>query len=373
MYLDNDSIATLNMIFKRCKIQNEMILNCTEAVSFSKITGFKSRPYIFGKEYNLCMSLLSSNKGKFVINVTCKNRNIDFIICFNYNKGKWSVTNVKNKGYYKPVDSVDIGENLLSSFIVYQYLVKNYWNCFSEERKFFSGLGVRESRIENLAKICKIENLNDTPPKKELSSYVLDKAKEFDSNYIINVNKYESCRTRQITASAGMGVKFVSFLNSDKYDNRKWLYNFYLSKEDIRKYERKEQNTTTWVMIERLENNIWLMECSNNDTSTVTKIKCTINVSKDNNIFLDDVEIEHITDNNEDSVISEDYIRRLHKEFMFWHCAFMYFLQKDDYLVDRSKRNKRGIFVECERSEMMWDASILHKVRKVKKELKLNQ
>lgn len=372
MYLDNNIIATLNTIFEEKDYRKEFILACDEAISFSKQKKIKTRPYVFGDKYVMSFEVNSIVGLGFEINILCKERNIDFNLTFSDIRNEWEVVYTKTKGYYLPPDYKYISIKFLQSFIVYQYLVKNYWDCFDDSSDFFKGLGIQKSRIEELSNLCKIKGLNDKPPKKEPDSVVFNKAVIESELGFINVNKFESCRTRQFAKSSGQGNKIVDFLNSDEYDNRKWFYNFYSSKEDMKKAEEMNQTSDLWVMIERLENNVWYMECSNSDNNAITKIKCSIDVTPDNNIRVYNVEIDHRYDKeHEECELSEDRIKVIHREFMYWHCIFIYSVLKNDFLVNKKRRGKRNISMSYERNEIMWDASILHKIQKVKKELGL--
>lgn len=372
MYLNNDIISTLNTIFDKKDYRKKFISACDEAISFSKQKKIKTKPYVFGDKYVMSFEVSSIVGLGFEINILCKERNIDFNLTFSDIRNEWEVVYTKTKGYYLPPDYKYISIKFLQSFIVYQYLVKNYWDCFDDSSDFFKGLGIRKNRIEELSNLCKIKGLNDKPPKKEPDSVVFNKAVIESELGFINVNKFESCRTRQFAKSSGQGNKIVDFLNSDEYDNRKWFYDFYSSKEDMKRAEEKNQTSNLWVMIERLENNVWYMECSNSDNKAITRIKCFIEATTDNNIRICDVEIDHKADDEiENGKIDEDRIKLLHKEFMYWHCIFIYSVLKNDFLVNKKRRGKRNISTSYERNEIMWDASILHKIQKVKKELGL--
>lgn len=371
MYLGNNIINTLNIIFDKKENKNDFISSCNNIISFSKQKRFKVKPYMCGDDYVMSFEVNNIEGVGFEVNVSCKKRNIDYTITFSHMDNEWEVVHIKSKGYYLPPDYKNIGIKFLQFFIVSQYIVKNYWTCFGESSNFFNGLGIRKTNIEELSSLLKVNGVNDKPAKKEPDSVVLNKAEKEGNIDFIKVSKFECCRTRHFANTSGYGDKIIEFLNSDEYDNRKWFYDFYSSREDMEKAEEMDKTSDLWVMIERQENNVWYMECSNSDNDAVTKIKCNVEVTLDNNIKLNNIDIDHKPDEKEVEDISEEGIKRLHREFMLWHCIFAYSVLKNDFLVNKRKRGKRTMEVSYERHEIMWDASILHKIQRVKKELGL--
>ena len=361
------NVNLLNLVFNRKKNKNEIVSVCLNDVLLSNQFNISTKPYILGSDYKLSSDFEIINDNIIKVTVKSSKRNIDFSISYKFDDDTFIEKDEVKTGYYLPKDYKEIGIVFVKAFVMYQYLVNNYWSCFNDESQFFQGVFIRSDKIEGLKKLCKIKGVNDEKPVEKVDSYVPTMALTDNEMDFIKVNKYLTCRTREISSELGIGQKLLDFINSDEYDNRKWMYNFSALKEDLRTLGRDSDNL--YCMIERLEDGRWLMNCSNDVTNSVTKVTCNITLDTDDNLLITGVDIDHKHDEKEENPMDTETIELLHREFMFWHVVFIYSLLKNDYLFNHPK-GKRIKGLHYENKENMWDAAILTKLRSVKRTLK---
>lgn len=367
MFTTFENVNLLNLVFNRKKNKKEIVSVCLNDVLLSNQSNISTKPYILGSDYKLSSDFEIIDNNIIRVVVKSAKRNIDFSISYKFKNDTFIEEDEVKTGYYLPNDYKEIGIVFVKAFVMYNYLVNNYWSCFNDESQFFQGVFIRSNKIECLKELCRINGVNDEKPVEKVDSYVPTIALADNEMDFIKVNKYLTCRTREISSELGIGKKLVDFINSDEYDNRKWLYNFCALKEDLRSLGRESDNL--YCMIERLEDGKWFMKCSNDVTKSVTKITCNVKLDVDDNLLITDIDIDHKSDDAEESKMDDDTIKLLHREFMFWHVVFIYSLLKNDYLFNQP-RGKHIKGLSYENKENMWDAAILTKLRAVRRTLK---